>query len=122
MAATFRISSILEDATGDAPGGTKQRCPRVSRHQVKVREERTIAPHTSHDLEDHEWPDPSDWTPEDASVDEIACPACGEAVYEGTEKCPECGEWITTHIPSRSWAWAVLAVLVIVSFVMWAIR
>lgn len=41
------------------------------------------------DLDD--WPEEDD---DDEAV--VACPNCRAEVYEDAERCPACGEWITT--------------------------
>ncbi|NNJ25238.1 zinc ribbon domain-containing protein [Alienimonas chondri] len=46
----------------------------------------------------------------DDDAEELPCPSCGEPVYEETQRCPYCGDYIT---PGRSTAlrnvpqWAV---------------
>jgi hypothetical protein len=61
----------------------------------------------------------------DEAAATVACPYCREQVYEDAEWCPHCGRWIERW-RSRSWAarhpfMAVVGVLVLLSFVMWAI-
>jgi ribosomal protein S27AE len=38
------------------------------------------------------------YEPEDDEIDETLaeCPKCGASVYDDIEKCPHCGEWIST--------------------------
>jgi ribosomal protein S27AE len=57
---------------------------------------------------------------DDDDVELLTCPACGKDVYEDTEKCPHCGDWITplaAHGRLPGWvrwvAAGVLAVIVI---------
>lgn len=50
------------------------------------------------------------------------CPHCEAEVYEDTEHCPSCGEWLTRQEladnPSPPWA-MVIAVLAIVALLLW---
>jgi hypothetical protein len=53
--------------------------------------------------------------PED---DVISCPSCGSDVYEDSERCPACGEWMIASRGSAGlhWVWGVAAVLALISF------
>jgi hypothetical protein len=65
--------------------------------------------HSRQDLGDHEYPEPDEL--DDDSTDTVPCPACAADVYEDSEQCPRCGEFITadTHAwGNRSWWWIVL--------------
>ena len=54
--------------------------------------------------ETYEWDDFEDDYPDDADdrSEVVACPECGEDVYEDAEQCPECGAYIV-HSPDRIW-------------------
>jgi len=59
--------------------------------------------------------DALDWDgDQDDEVEELACPSCGAMVYEETQQCPHCGDWITPTAPRGAplWARVVGAVLV----------
>ncbi len=73
-------------------------------------------------LEDWEDPEPDD---EDLDEDdEYVCPNCGASVYEDSERCPACGDYITPQRAGTSalggrWVWmtaAALLVLIILGF------
>lgn len=62
-------------------------------------------------------PDPSD--------DFLFCPACRREVYEDTQQCPHCGEWITPIHPDSPWkrgAFIFAAVIAILSLLWVTIR
>jgi len=61
---------------------------------------------------------------EDAEAELLACPECGAMVYEETQRCPQCGEWITPPAAaSRAGRmWLALVVLAIVALVAWMLR
>ncbi len=61
--------------------------------------------------------DADDWgdDPNDTS-EELACPGCGASVYEETQKCPHCGDWITPHAAAARFPMWVRAVSVVVVF------
>ncbi len=65
---------------------------------------------------DSEGPDLEDCTSEDADLDEIPCPSCGQMVYEEAEQCPHCREWVVRRWSSRGILGLVLIVIVIVTF------
>ena len=62
-----------------------------------------------------EW-EPEDWGADrDDDVEELACPSCGASVYEETQQCPHCGDWITPLAASArtpTWIRVVGGVLV----------
>ena len=63
------------------------------------------------DLDDGEWPDETD-DDEDGTV---ACPHCGESVYEDAERCPGCEMYLSRE--NRPWSrplWLVGGVVICV--------
>jgi predicted nucleic acid-binding Zn ribbon protein len=45
-----------------------------------------------------------------------ACPSCGAEIYEGADRCPHCGDWIsdadrTAARPGRLWMLVLVAIL-----------
>jgi len=71
------------------------------------------------ELEDDEWVDEDDGT--DVL---LACPACGAEVHEETQQCPSCRDWIIPVDPAdrtRRRIWAVAAILLVVSMLLFAI-
>ncbi len=52
--------------------------------------------------------------------DTVPCPSCGEAVYEDSERCPYCGDYITfstSPLSGRPTWWIVLGLIGIVAVV-----
>jgi hypothetical protein len=75
-------------------------------------------------LEDWEYPDPDDDEDEEES-ETVACPACGEQVYEHADQCPDCGEYIvhgTSVLAGRSLGFVLLALLGIVAVIWLLVR
>ena len=71
-------------------------------------------PEWSPDFED-------DDEPED---DQLPCPSCGAMVYDDTDRCPHCGDWImplASAAGRKSRLWIVAAILVIIAMVIWAV-
>ncbi len=89
----------------------------VDRKFFGLEESRELNTHDD-SLDDREWPDQQDCTPEDAKPDEIPCPRCRNLIYEEAEQCPHCGEWVVRPRFSRSAAWGLLAVLVMLAFLL----
>jgi len=73
-------------------------------------------------------PDPSDMDDEDdadgdAEVDTHPCPHCGADVYEESQQCPVCGQYIDEFPRSNYPRWVpVAAVLVILAMLYAVIR
>ena len=69
--------------------------------------------------------DDADFDDESDDVETLACPACGEQIYEDAQQCPHCGDWI---IPvdargrSLRLIWIVAALLLIVAMIFLALR
>ena len=77
----------------------------------------------SDDLHD---PDPSDMDDDDdaaADVDTHPCPHCGADVYEESQQCPVCGQYIDEFRRSNYPRWVpVAAVMVILAMLYGVIR
>lgn len=62
----------------------------------------------------------------DDEVDTMECPGCGAEVYEGTPRCPECGQWLfgadsPAARRARGWFWPVtVGILVALIVMFWA--
>jgi predicted nucleic acid-binding Zn ribbon protein len=74
--------------------------------------------HARRPQDEDEWSDDSEWADDPADSVETPCPACGKPVYEDTDKCPHCGEWISplgeAERRSRTWFWPVIVTLLII--------
>lgn len=69
--------------------------------------------------EDEEWVDD-----DNDSDDMLACPACGAAVYEETQQCPHCREWIIPVDRSdraKRVVWTIAAILIITSMLLFVV-
>jgi len=76
-------------------------------------------------LDEKEWPDEEEDDLDDSSADLLQCPSCGAAVHEETQRCPNCGEWITPVHSAPTWrraAWFIGALIVILGLILAAIR
>ena len=61
---------------------------------------------------------------DDPAGDQIPCPACGNMIYDDTDKCPHCGEWImplASHARMPAWI-RLTAAIVAVAFLLWILR
>ena len=62
---------------------------------------------------------------QDDQPEVLPCPSCGAEVYEETQRCPHCGEWImplaaSARNRSRLWiAVVLLALIAILAFALW---
>ena len=75
-------------------------------------------PCPTHDELDHaEYPDPADCTEDDAGIDEIPCPKCARMIYEQSQQCPQCGEWVLARSSGLAVGWLFIAVLALIAFV-----
>ena len=72
------------------------------------------------ELQDWEYPDADD---AGDLAETIACPSCGEAIYEDAEQCPSCGDYVTSRstlvLADRPWWFVLLAVAGSVALVVW---
>ncbi len=75
---------------------------------------------TTRDAPSEDWDDGAYGPEDDAdddSTEELPCPACGELVYEETEKCPHCGDWINPRRPAarhRPWVWVTALIMLVI--------
>jgi hypothetical protein len=70
-------------------------------------------------LEDWEYPEPDEDENED-EAETVACPECGEPVYEDAEQCPSCGQYIThstSPLAGRSTLYVAIVVLGIIAVI-----
>ena len=73
------------------------------------------------DHADEEWVDDDDSDDDD---DLLICPSCKAPVYEETQQCPACGDWIIPVWPGqqrKKTIWLVAVGLIILSFLMMTI-
>jgi hypothetical protein len=56
---------------------------------------------------------------DDGDAECVPCPSCGAGVYEETQKCPCCGDWIDPQSSSaRMPSWIRLAALVVLAAIL----
>jgi hypothetical protein len=80
-----------------------------------------------YDDDDHDWeyPEP-DEDDEEGEAEFAECPKCGADVYEESERCPLCGEYMTPHYrtafspssPLMVWG-MILALIVAIGGCVW---
>jgi DNA-directed RNA polymerase subunit RPC12/RpoP len=73
------------------------------------------------DQPDEEWVDEEE---DDSEDDLLVCPSCGASVYEETQQCPHCGDWIIPAYRQSRWkrtAGIVVATLLILALIGWVI-
>ncbi len=74
-------------------------------------------------MEEWEYPEPDDDEEADSSTATIRCPACGMEIYEESEQCPYCGDYViagaATGLAGRPWWFVVMAVAAIVAVMTW---
>jgi len=55
----------------------------------------------------------------------LPCPFCSAQVYEETQRCPHCGNWImplAASTRSRSKLWIIAAILALIAIIVFIIR
>lgn len=53
---------------------------------------------------------------DESDTETIACPSCGQPVYEDADRCPQCGDWIVTSSSGAKvprWARIVALILIV---------
>ena len=58
-------------------------------------------------------------------VETLACPACGERIYEEAPQCPHCGEYVThstSPLIGRPWWFVLFGIVGITAFVLYSLR
>jgi uncharacterized protein (DUF983 family) len=73
-----------------------------------------------YDGPDEEWVE--DEAEDDPEADLLVCPFCGARVYDDTEKCPHCGDWIRPEYPTRtsgSFFLIAIVVLLVIGLLLW---
>ncbi len=59
----------------------------------------------------------------DDEGDVVPCPGCGSEVYEETQKCPHCGDWITPSVAlnRKNPIWIIAAILALLAMIVLSI-
>ena len=62
---------------------------------------------------------------EDAENDELPCPSCGRMLYDDTDRCPHCGDWVMPLAAGAggrgTWIWWTALILAVVVLVTWGV-
>ena len=69
-------------------------------------------------------PDHDLFDDEAGETDTITCPSCGARIYEETQQCPHCGDWVVPRVTMGRrrpvfLAIVLLMVLLILIFALW---
>lgn len=62
-----------------------------------------------------------DWDADDEPADTFPCGNCGADVYEESEQCPRCGEWVTrssSPLAGRPLWWQLIGLLGIIAVIL----
>ena len=76
--------------------------------------------HDASDLEDVV----EDYADDGSDSDELPCPSCGRSIYEDTDRCPYCGDWVMPLAAAagrRNWVWWTALILAAVLFATWGL-
>lgn len=79
-----------------------------------------MGPYGDCDGPDEEWVE--DEADDDPEADLLLCPSCGARVFDDTEKCPHCGDWIAPEYPSKaggSFFLIAIVVLLVIGLLLW---
>ena len=77
--------------------------------------------------QDNEEPDAYDIDDEvddDPEDDQLPCPSCGRMIFDDTDRCPHCGDWVMPLAAASSrgtWVWWTALALVIVMLITWGL-
>lgn len=77
------------------------------------------------DFDDEQADDLSDGEISDDEVAMLACPACGEQIYEDAQQCPYCGDYVThasSALVGRPWWFVLLGIAGILAFIFHSLR
>ena len=61
---------------------------------------------------------------DDPEGDQLPCPSCGAMIYDDTDRCPHCGDWVmplASAARGKSWVWIVAAILAVIALILWTI-
>ncbi len=67
------------------------------------------------DNEQSEWSEFDVDDEDDPENDQLPCPSCGKMVYDDTDQCPHCGDWIVPLAGSDRRSRMILIVVVAVT-------
>lgn len=77
------------------------------------------------DDEEPEAYDIDDEIDDDPEYDQLPCPSCGRMIFDDTDRCPHCGDWVMPLATAASrrvtWAWWTALALVIVMLITWGL-
>jgi hypothetical protein len=77
------------------------------------------------DNSDDDWDNPELDEADDGTTELVACPACGEEIYEEAEQCPHCGSYVvhsTSAFAGRPMWFCVLGFLGVVATVLYLLQ
>lgn len=78
----------------------------------------------ANDWNQTDWDD-ADFDDESDDVETLACPACGEHIYEDAQQCPHCGDYVahaSSTLADRPWWFVLVGVAGIIAFVIYSMQ
>ncbi|MFH0981666.1 MAG: hypothetical protein V2A79_09025 [Planctomycetota bacterium] len=61
----------------------------------------------------------------DSEADQLPCPSCGRMLYDDTDRCPHCGDWVMPLAAGAggrgTWIWWTALILAVVVLVTWGV-
>ena len=62
---------------------------------------------------------------DDPEGDQLPCPSCGHMIFDDTDRCPHCGDWVmplaATASGRQPWIWWTALILAVVLMVAWGL-
>ena len=71
--------------------------------------------------------DVHDQADDDPEGDQLPCPSCGNMIFDDTDRCPHCGDWVMPLAAAASsrggiWVWWTALILAVVLTLTWGLQ
>ena len=61
----------------------------------------------------------------ESEEDQLPCPSCGRMMYEDSDRCPYCGDWVmplaAAAAKRKTWIWWTALGLAVIIFIAWGL-